>query len=230
MASSTFSSRLVVLLVVVAAVVVGLRWRALERAREESERRTAELEKQTAALSSAVEDLRARPPTEHVIEREGPPPPWLLARTAPPAVAPSGSAQGDASAAPSKEEVRLQKRELYERLEREFADEPVDPAWSRDTQRSLSEAIRALRPGLGSVESVVSKSQRSRIQATFASSAEYNEFVRALFMTQPDPGNPGKPRLPLFGDQGGVFVPYKEMEDDGRFHAVVFVDRPHSAQ
>jgi hypothetical protein len=144
------------------------------------------------AVLAAVEDLRARPPTQHVIEREGPPPPWLIARTAPPAVAPSSNAQGDASVAPSKEEVRLQKREVYERLEREFADEPVDPAWSRDTQRSLSEAIRALRPGL--------------------------------------PANPGKPRLPLFGDQGGVFVPYKEMEDDGRFHAVVFVDRPHAAQ
>lgn len=229
MASSTRSNRLAVLLVVVAAVVVGLRWRALELAREQAERRTAELEKRTAALSSAVEDLQARPPTR-IVERGGPPPPWTLSPPqAPPAAGSSGSSEapGDASAPESKDAIRLKKRETFERLEREFAAEPVDPAWSKDTQRSLSAAIRSLPAGLASVDSVVSKSQRSRIQASFASAAEYNEFVRTLFMLEPDPNNPGKVRTPLFTDQGGVFIPYKEEEDDGRFHAVVYVDRPH---
>jgi hypothetical protein len=89
----------------------------------------------------------------------------------------------------------------------------------------LNQAIHSLPSGLGTIDSVVAKSEHSRIEATFDTAAEYSRFFRSFFMVGADASHPQAP--PLFSEHGGVFAPYKEVRSDGKFHAVLFVDRPH---
>ncbi|HEX7838750.1 MAG TPA: hypothetical protein VF469_14840 [Kofleriaceae bacterium] len=121
--------------------------------------------------------------------------------------------------------MRRAKREIFEKLEQKFKDEPVDPAWARHAEQSLNQAIHTLPSGLGMIDSVVARSEHSRIEATFDSAAEYNQFFKSLFLLGADANDPHA--RPLFSEHGGVFAPYKETTSDGKFHAVIFVDRPH---
>jgi hypothetical protein len=225
MASSTSSTRALLGggLILVAALLA-VRWRTLERSTESAERRAAELEKRTLALAQAVGDLQGRPATERVIMRERAPDREV------PAASPgsAAAASGDSPVEETKEAVARRKREVYEKLERQFKDEPVDAVWARKSEKALGDAMQALPAGLGDVESTVSKSQHTRIEASFATSKEYNQFFRSLFTILNDPENPDVRRLPLYADHGGVFTPYKEVSSDGRFHAVIFVDRSHA--
>jgi len=228
MASNTTSSRLILgAVLVLAAVALVARWRTLEHAADASERRAAGLEERTAALARAVSDLRGRPATERLIEREWRPAPQGANPTTPEAAQEHARGPGlePQSPAEAKEAIRREKRAVFEKLEQKFKDEPVDPAWSRHAEQSLNQAIHTLPPGLGTIDSVVAKSQHSRIEATFDSAAEYNQFFKSLFLIEADVNDPHA--RPLFSEHGGIFAPYKEVASDGKFHAVIFVDRPH---
>jgi hypothetical protein len=99
--------------------------------------------------------------------------------------------------AQSKADLQRQRREFFERVEQDFATEPVDAVWSPRETEAIKQALRVVPSIHGTIDSVESRSALSRIEATFDGAPQYNELLRALFMPVVDPTDPGATRPPL---------------------------------
>lgn len=179
----------------------------------------------SSTRSGSARDPLAHRPHEHASETK-----LAAATTAGTASEADGGSRSSTQTPEQAREVRRdEKRRIFEKVEQEFGIEQVDPAWSRDAERSLQQAIAALPASLGTIDSIASKSEHSRIAMTFDDAKQYNQFFEALFVPDVRPRDPGAPLArAAFSDHGGIFVPHKELGDDNKFHAVIFVARRHS--
>jgi hypothetical protein len=191
-----------------------------------ADRRLTASDRELRDIAAQVRELQGRPSTETIVVKERSP---SLA-PAPPAaqvalVANASSAPAPSQRGKTREEVAQARKEFFEKTERDFAGELVDPVWAERMSESLRTAIQKLPEGLAEIASIDSKNTHARIAATFASAADYNRFAAGLFRGSKGPD--GRIALPDI-ERGAVFVPSLGTGPDGKFRAVIYIDRKGS--